>query len=55
MTALIGTTVIPNVWAMTHDPRVYLDPMTFNPHVHFSGERLLPDLRSFVFGFGRRR
>jgi len=49
-----GTTVIPNVWAMTHDPRVYPDPMTFNPH-RFSGECPCPDPRAFVFGFGRRR
>jgi len=26
-----GTTVIPNIWAMCHDPEMYLDHMTFNP------------------------
>ncbi|KAG8215103.1 cytochrome P450 [Butyriboletus roseoflavus] len=49
-----GTTVIANIWAMTHDPRVYPDPTKFDPH-RFAGERPCPDPRLFVFGFGRRR
>ncbi|KAF8550950.1 cytochrome P450 [Imleria badia] len=49
-----GTTIITNIWAMTHDPHVYPDPTRFNPH-RFSGQSPCPDPRSFVFGFGRRR
>ncbi|KAI0056532.1 cytochrome P450 [Artomyces pyxidatus] len=51
-----GTTVISNIWAILHDPRVYPDPDKFKP------ERfLMPDGRvkedatlTAVFGFGKR-
>ena len=51
---LIGTTIVTNIWAMTHDQHVYPDPMRFDPH-RFSGQCPCPDPRAFVFGFGRRR
>lgn len=53
-----GTTVLPNVWAILHDPTVYPDPMAFNPsrfqdrkHNASIGINPLPEP---AFGFGRR-
>ncbi|GLB36242.1 putative cytochrome p450 [Lyophyllum shimeji] len=53
-----GTTVLPNVWAILHDPAVYPDPMAFNPsrfldrkHNDSMGINPLPEP---AFGFGRR-
>ncbi|KAG7099150.1 hypothetical protein E1B28_001021 [Marasmius oreades] len=48
-----GSTVIGNVWAMTHDPELYPDPERFNPDRHL-GEDAQMDPFKFVFGFGRR-
>ncbi|KAJ7619659.1 cytochrome P450 [Roridomyces roridus] len=51
-----GTTVLPNIWAILHDPETYPDPLAFNPS-RFSpedrteGKNPLPDV---AFGFGRR-
>ncbi|KAM3476313.1 hypothetical protein MY8738_007017 [Beauveria namnaoensis] len=58
-----GAILIPNIWAMAHDPDVYRDPLLFDPtrfldakdgeggHSAISAP---PDPRSYVFGFGRR-
>ncbi|QRV90769.1 cytochrome P450 family protein [Ceratobasidium sp. AG-Ba] len=55
-----GTTILPNIWAMTRDATMYPNPEKFIP------ERYLPKSRggiheipavdpsSFIFGFGRR-
>ncbi|KAJ7254032.1 cytochrome P450 [Mycena haematopus] len=51
-----GTTVLPNVWAMLHDPETYPDPLTFNPE-RFSPENRANGLNQIpdpAFGFGRR-
>ncbi|KAJ3563160.1 hypothetical protein NP233_g9121 [Leucocoprinus birnbaumii] len=48
-----GTLIIPNIWQMQHDPRVYSDPMTFNPK-RFLGPNPEPAPRKICFGFGRR-
>ncbi|KAJ7070958.1 cytochrome P450 [Mycena amicta] len=51
-----GTTVLPNVWAILHDPEMYPNPLTFNPwrfcpENRKDGLNQLPDP---AFGFGRR-
>jgi hypothetical protein len=38
---------------MSRDPRRYKDPHTFNPE-RFLGANPEPDVREYVFGFGRR-
>ncbi|KAJ3503676.1 hypothetical protein NLJ89_g8327 [Agrocybe chaxingu] len=48
-----GAIVIPNVWQMAHDPKVYSDPFTFKPE-RFLGSHPEPDPREVCFGFGRR-
>ncbi|KAJ7837531.1 cytochrome P450 [Mycena olivaceomarginata] len=51
-----GTTVLPNVWAMLHDPEMYPDPLAFNPE-RFSPENRVNGLNQIpdaAFGFGRR-
>ncbi|KAF8115756.1 hypothetical protein N665_0025s0208 [Sinapis alba] len=53
-----GTTAMVNMWAITHDPTVWSDPLQFNPerfignadHVDIRGG----DLRLAPFGAGRR-
>ncbi|KAI1373868.1 putative cytochrome P450 oxidoreductase OrdA-like protein [Hypoxylon crocopeplum] len=51
-----GSMLFANVWHFTHDPDVYLDPMTFNPERFLAtdGYAPEPDPHTFVFGFGRR-
>ncbi|KAF9453375.1 cytochrome P450 [Macrolepiota fuliginosa MF-IS2] len=48
-----GSLIIANVWKMLHDPRMYSDPMKFNPE-RFLGPNPEPDPRQVCFGFGRR-
>ncbi|OQE34915.1 hypothetical protein PENCOP_c015G06813 [Penicillium coprophilum] len=52
-----GSSVLTNVWAYTHDPTVYHDPMTFKPERFLTTpDRKVPerDPHMLVFGFGRR-
>ncbi|CAI7648233.1 unnamed protein product [Penicillium palitans] len=52
-----GSSVLANIWAFTHDPTVYRDPMAFNPERFLtSPDGKLPerDPHMLVFGFGRR-
>ncbi|KAJ7634335.1 cytochrome P450 [Roridomyces roridus] len=51
-----GSIVIANIWKMTHDPRVYTDPMNFNPGRFIPCENKQPEMdpTDLVFGFGRR-
>ncbi|WYZ44616.1 hypothetical protein EsH8_VII_001052 [Colletotrichum jinshuiense] len=48
--------LLANIWHFTHDPKVYHEPMTFNPERFLSSEGHEPetDPGKFVFGFGRR-
>ncbi|KAJ7225444.1 cytochrome P450 [Mycena pura] len=51
-----GTTVLPNVWAILHDPEMYPDPLKFNPE-RFAPENRANGLNQLpdpAFGFGRR-
>ncbi|PPR03045.1 hypothetical protein CVT24_012433 [Panaeolus cyanescens] len=48
-----GSIIIPNVWRMLHDERVYSDPFKFNPN-RFLGLNPEPSPTNVCFGFGRR-
>ncbi|KAF7346379.1 O-methylsterigmatocystin oxidoreductase [Mycena sanguinolenta] len=50
-----GTTVISNIWAMTRDESIYLEPERFNPDRFFTEDgKLNDDDIILTFGFGRR-
>ncbi|KAJ5987004.1 hypothetical protein N7451_011369 [Penicillium sp. IBT 35674x] len=51
-----GSLILPNIWALTHDPEVYHDPMTFKPERFLGVDGREPEMdpRGVVFGFGRR-
>ncbi|KAJ7192805.1 cytochrome P450 [Mycena pura] len=51
-----GSIVIANIWKMTHDPRVYTNPMVFDPERFIAKEGKEPEMdpSNLVFGFGRR-
>ena len=52
---LLGTAVIANIWAMTHNENVYPDPFTFKPERFFDADGTLnDDARILAYGFGRR-
>ncbi|KAF9480959.1 cytochrome P450 [Pholiota conissans] len=50
-----GTTIIPNIWAMSRNSEKYKDPERFDPDRFFteSGELNKDDV-NYTFGFGRR-
>ncbi|CAA7257444.1 unnamed protein product [Cyclocybe aegerita] len=49
-----GASVIPNVWAVMHDPKIYHEPFAFRPERFTNGDLAEPDPRQFAYGFGRR-
>jgi cytochrome P450 len=50
-----GATIIGNIWAMTHDERVYPDPYSFKPERFLDADgKLNNDSRVLAFGFGGR-
>ncbi|KIK71103.1 hypothetical protein GYMLUDRAFT_33229 [Collybiopsis luxurians FD-317 M1] len=53
-----GTTVLPNVWAILHDPNVYPDPLKFDPDRFLNPEenaaKGINEIPDAAFGFGRR-
>ncbi|KIK65636.1 hypothetical protein GYMLUDRAFT_240140 [Collybiopsis luxurians FD-317 M1] len=57
-----GSLLIPNLWQLTHDPRVYHNPMEFKPERYLAdalaaeglGRKVEPHPRETCFGFGRR-
>ncbi|KAJ7624408.1 cytochrome P450 [Roridomyces roridus] len=51
-----GSLVLTNIWKMTHDPRVYSNPWTFDPERFIAKEGKQPEMdpRDLMFGFGRR-
>ncbi|KXN92569.1 O-methylsterigmatocystin oxidoreductase [Leucoagaricus sp. SymC.cos] len=48
-----GALVITNIWQMQRDPKLYDDPLVFNPK-RFLGPNPQCDPRKICFGFGRR-
>jgi cytochrome P450 len=48
-----GALLIPNIWAFTHDPKTFQDPMEFKPE-RYLGHAPDPDPHTLSFGFGRR-
>ncbi|KAH9477561.1 Cytochrome P450 monooxygenase 208 [Psilocybe cubensis] len=51
-----GTTVLANIWAMTHDESVYSQPDIFRPERFFNADGTLnDDDRVLTYGFGRRQ
>ncbi|KAH9885225.1 cytochrome P450 [Cubamyces lactineus] len=52
-----GTSVIPNAWAFTRDPRHYPDPEEFKPERYLKDGQIHPnvlDPSDIAFGYGRR-
>ncbi|KAF9545038.1 cytochrome P450 [Agrocybe pediades] len=53
-----GAIIVPNAWAMLHDPKVYPDPFSFRPERFLKEDGTLDnsvrDPSLFAFGFGRR-
>jgi len=55
-----GSIIMPNVWAMCHDPELYPNPTQFKPERYLSedGQHELKPCgvrdEAHVFGFGRR-
>lgn len=48
-----GASIVPNIWAMMHNPELYPDPMVFSPD-RFMEPLNQMDPRKVAFGFGRR-
>lgn len=48
-----GSFLMANIYAMLHDPEVYVDPERSEPS-RFLGEKPEPDPKNHAFGFGRR-
>ncbi|KZT03453.1 cytochrome P450 monooxygenase [Laetiporus sulphureus 93-53] len=49
---MAGSTIIPNIWAISRDPTMYPEPDTFRPE-RFEEDGVVNPWK-FVFGFGRR-
>ncbi|PFH49401.1 hypothetical protein AMATHDRAFT_147734 [Amanita thiersii Skay4041] len=51
-----GTTIMANIWAITHDENLYPDPDSFKPERFLRTDGHEPELdpRKIIFGFGRR-
>ncbi|ESK89309.1 cytochrome p450 [Moniliophthora roreri MCA 2997] len=53
-----GTTVLPNTWAILHDPALYPDPLSFNPdrfeNMEENAKKDINSIPDAAFGYGRR-
>jgi len=52
-----GSVIVPNCWAMLHDPNIYPEPFEFKPERFLKDGQLDPDAKDpahAAFGFGRR-
>ncbi|OAX34999.1 cytochrome P450 [Rhizopogon vinicolor AM-OR11-026] len=51
-----GATIVPNTWAMAHNPKKYPEPESFCPDRFLNRDGSLnDDAIPWIFGFGRRR
>ncbi|KAJ8590696.1 cytochrome P450 [Rhizopogon salebrosus TDB-379] len=51
-----GASIVPNIWAMAHNPKKYPEPESFRPDRFLKHDGTLnDDILPWVFGFGRRR
>ncbi|KAH6888962.1 cytochrome P450 98A3 [Coprinopsis sp. MPI-PUGE-AT-0042] len=51
------TLILPNAWAIMHDPEVFEDPLEFRPERYLKDGKMNPDVldpADVAFGFGRR-
>ncbi|KAJ7600300.1 cytochrome P450 [Mycena floridula] len=48
-----GSVIMPNIWYMAHDPKVYKNPMEFKP-TRFLGDNPEQNPREYIWGFGKR-
>ncbi|KIJ28087.1 hypothetical protein M422DRAFT_190182, partial [Sphaerobolus stellatus SS14] len=46
--------MIPNIWAIAHDPRLYGKPNEFIPERFMDRTENVLDPSAYIFGFGRR-
>ncbi|KAJ6474846.1 putative monooxygenase [Mycena sanguinolenta] len=49
-----GSVLIPNAWHMLHDPKVYPNPMEFDPDRYQGLDSEMDKVTDINFGFGRR-
>ncbi|TFK27935.1 cytochrome P50 [Coprinopsis marcescibilis] len=49
-----GTVVLPNTWAIQHDPTLYTNPFEYNPDRFLDHNSEAPDPAITAFGYGRR-
>ncbi|OCH91997.1 cytochrome P450 [Obba rivulosa] len=49
-----NTTVLPNIWAIVHEPNEKYDPEAFLPERFLDESQNIPDPITWAFGFGRR-
>ncbi|KIJ25993.1 hypothetical protein M422DRAFT_236734 [Sphaerobolus stellatus SS14] len=49
-----GTTIIPNIWYMLHDPEIYTNPSVYDPDRYESSDVAMKRVLDIAFGFGRR-
>ncbi|KAG1813931.1 cytochrome P450 [Suillus subaureus] len=51
-----GSMVLPNIWFMLNDQRIYANPSQFNPERFLTNDGKEPEIdpRTICFGFGRR-
>nr|F1SYI7.1 RecName: Full=Cytochrome P450 monooxygenase 226 [Postia placenta Mad-698-R]BAK09531.1 cytochrome P450 [Postia placenta] len=49
-----GSIIMPNVWHMLHDPKIYPEPDAFKPERYGGSDIEMKKVTDIAFGFGRR-